>query len=204
MKRRSRRSTASSTLIFSVPATWLRKPSSLYWGTNSMPDLPSFRDCVTSAALLPIDETTPKPVTTTRFMVSARRGGNRCCVLEQADLQAGDLVGLLAVGVHEAVGDAHDQLAQDHALEMDVIGELAHRRYDHAGELDLPDAERPAAAGGLHPAQEEAQQLPQRVERQAARHHRVALEMTGEEPEVRLDVELGHHLALAELAASVG
>src|SRR5262247_1048814 len=124
MKRRRRRSTISSTFILSVPATWLRKPSSLYCGTNSMPDLPSRNDLVTSAALLPIEDTTPRPVTTTRFMLSARCCGYRGCVLEQADLQAGDLVDLLAVGVHQAVGDAQDQLAQDHALEMDMVGEL--------------------------------------------------------------------------------
>src|SRR4029453_1328660 len=102
MKRRRRRSTISSTFIFSVPATWLRKPSSLYCGTNSMPDLPSRNDLVTSATLLPIEETTPRPVTTTRFILSARCGGNGGGVLEQADLQAGDLVNLLAVGVNEA------------------------------------------------------------------------------------------------------
>ena len=39
---------------------------------------------------------------------------------------------------------------------------------------------------------------------QAARHHRIALEVAGEEPEVGLDVELGHDLALAVLAAGVG
>src|SRR5256885_9408865 len=50
MKRRRRRSTISSTFILIVPATWLRKPSSLYCGTNSMPDLPSFSDFVTSTA----------------------------------------------------------------------------------------------------------------------------------------------------------
>src|SRR5262249_22519501 len=33
--------------------------------------------------------------------------------------------------------------------------------------------------------------------------HRVALEMAGEEPELGLDVELGHDLALAELATAV-
>src|SRR6266545_1802152 len=204
MKRRRRRSTISSTFIFSVPATWLRKPSSLYCGTNSMPDLPSRRDFVTSAALLPIEETIPKPVTTTRFMLSAR-----CCrgfdgVLEQADLQAGGLVDRVAVGMHEAVGDAQDQLAQHYALEMHMEGQLLHRWHDHAGELDLADTQRAAAAGGLHPAQEEAQALPQGVQRQAARHHRVALEMAVEEPEVRLDIELGHDLAFAVLAPGLG
>src|SRR3990167_9530930 len=201
MKRMRRRSTSSSTLSFSVPATWLRKPSSLYCGTNSMPDLPSFSDFVTSAALLPIGETIPRPVTTTRFMSAGRRGGRR--VLEEADLEATDLVDRLAIGGHEAVGDAQDQLAQNHALQMHMIGELAHRGHDHAGELDLAHAQRPATARCLHPAEEEAQHLPQRVERQAHWHHRIALEVAGEEPEVRLDVELGHDLALAELAAGV-
>src|SRR6478735_11673928 len=116
MKRMRRRSTRSSTLSFSVPATWLRKPSSLYCGTNSMPDLPSLRDCVTSAALLPIGETMPRPVTTTRFM--SARGSGRRRVLEEADLQAGDLVDLLAVGLDEAVADAEHELAQHHALQV--------------------------------------------------------------------------------------
>src|SRR5712671_4153554 len=120
MKRRRRRSTSSSTFILSVPATWLRKPSSLYCGTNSMPDLPSFSDLVTSTALLPIEDTIPKPVTTTRFISGCRGGGRR--VLEQADFQAADFVDLLAVGINEAIGNAQYQLAQDHALEMHVVG----------------------------------------------------------------------------------
>src|SRR5450631_2109903 len=201
MKRRSRRSTSASTLILRVPATWLRKPSSLYCGTNSMPDLPSRSERVTSAALLPIEETTPRPVTTTRFMSAGRRGDGR--ILDQPDLEAAHFVDLLAVGMNVAVGDAQRELAQHHALEVDMVGELAHRRYDHAGELDLADAQRPAASGRLHPAQEKAEKLPQRVERQAARHHRIALEMAGEEPKVRLHVELGHDLALAIAAALV-
>src|SRR5581483_3090883 len=123
---------------FRVPATWLRKPSSLYCGTNSMPDFPSFSDCVTSAALLPIEETTPRPVTTTRFMSACCRcGGGRRAVLEQADLHVGDLERGRLVGGHEAVGDAHHQAAQDHALHVHMIGELAHRGHDHAGELDF-------------------------------------------------------------------
>src|SRR5947207_4730370 len=177
MKRISRRSISSSTFSFRVPATWLRKPSSLYCGMNSMPDLPSRSDCVTSAALLPIEDTTPKPVTTTRRM-SARRGGRRR-VLEQADLEAAHFVDRLAVRMDEAVGDAQHQLAQDHALQMHVISELLDGRHDHACELDLADAQRPAAARRPLPAEEEAERLPERVQRQAAGHHRVALEMAG-------------------------
>src|SRR6516164_7306550 len=116
MKRRRRRSTIASTFILIVPATWLRKPSSLYCGTNSMPDLPSFSDWVTSAALLPSEETTPRPVTTTRFMGSGRRSG-RPDVLGQADPHVERLVDRASIRLHEAVGDAHDQAAQDHALQ---------------------------------------------------------------------------------------
>src|SRR6188768_2683557 len=142
MKRIRRRSIRSSGLSLRVPATWLRKPSSLYCGTNSMPDLPSFRDCVTSAALLPIDETIPSPVTTTRFISADHRRGHR--ILEQPDLEAVGLVDRVAVRMDEAVGDAQHQFAQDHALQMHVIGELLDGRHDHARELDLADAECPA------------------------------------------------------------
>src|SRR4029077_13148133 len=107
MKRRRRRSTSSSTFILSVPATWLRKPRSLYCGTNSMPDLPSFSDLVTSPALLPSEETMPKPVTTTRLMSARGRGWSD--VLRQPDSHVERLVYRVAVGVHEAVGDAHHQ-----------------------------------------------------------------------------------------------
>src|SRR3978361_2126594 len=51
-----------------MPATWLRKP----WLTKSservMPDLASRRVARTSWLLLPMDETMPIPVTTTRLM----------------------------------------------------------------------------------------------------------------------------------------
>src|SRR3954469_20011242 len=129
MNRIRRRSARSSGLSFRVPATWLRKPSSLYCGTNSMPDLPSFSDCVTSAALLPIEDTTPKPVTTTLFMSAGCR--RRRGVLEQPNLKAAHFVDRVVVRTDEAVGDAQHQLAQDHALEMHVIGEFPDGRYDH-------------------------------------------------------------------------
>src|SRR4051812_22309535 len=128
MKRMRRRSTSSSTLSLSVPATWLRKPSSRYCGRNSMPDFPAFSDAVTSAALLPIEETTPRPVTTTRFIGSGRRAGGHG-VLGQADLHVEGLVGRNAVGGDEAVGHAHHQTAQDHALHMDVVGKFLDGRH---------------------------------------------------------------------------
>ena len=59
------------------------------------------------------------------------------------------------------------------------------------------DAERAAAARRAEPAEMEADHLPQRVEAEAAGHHRVALEVAGEEPEVGLDVQLGLDAAQA-------
>src|SRR5262245_30517616 len=129
MKRRRRRSTASSTLSLRVPAIWLRKPSSLYCGTNSMPDFPSRSERVTSAALLPIDDTIPRPVTTTRRMSACRRRGERRRVLDQTDLQTQGLVDLLAIGIDEAIRDTEYQLAQDHPLQMHMEGELANGRH---------------------------------------------------------------------------
>jgi hypothetical protein len=167
-----------------------------------MPDLPSFNDFVTSAALLPIEETIPRPVTTTRPMTACRRGGRR--FLREADFHVEGFVGRLAVGLHEAVGDSHDQPAQDHPFEVHVVGELADAGDDHAGQLDLAHAKCPAAARRLHPSQEEAQHLPHGIEAQASRHHRVTLEMASEKPEVWLHVELGNDLALAVLAAGFG
>src|SRR5690554_5698536 len=122
MKRRSRRSTSWSTSSLIVPATWLRKPSSRYCGTNSIPDLPSRNAQVTSPALLPIDETTPRPVTTTRRMSACRRRRRRR--LEQPDLEIIGLVDRLAVGQQDAVGDPHHELAEDHALGMEVVRHL--------------------------------------------------------------------------------
>ena len=64
-----------------------------------------------------------------------------------------------------------------------------------------PRPERAALAGRAEPAEEEAEQLPQRIEAEAAGHHRIALEVAGEEPEVGLEIEHGAHQALAVFAA---
>ena len=74
------------------------------------------------------------------------------------------------------------QLAQDHALQVDDVLHGLGGRHHHAGELDLAHAQRAALAGRAEPAEEEAGQLPQRVEAQAARHDGIALEVAGEEP----------------------
>jgi hypothetical protein len=70
-------------------------------------------------------------------------------------------------------------------------------RQHLTGELDVADTERTTATRQALPRQEEAGELPQGIEPEATRHHRVVLEVAVEEPEVRLDVERRAHDALA-------
>src|ERR1700721_1977838 len=67
-KRMARRSTDSLASSVGAPCTWQRKPSSAYLSARTMPDLASRSDASTSCVLLPMDETMPIPVTTTRFI----------------------------------------------------------------------------------------------------------------------------------------
>ena len=151
-----------------------------------MPDLPSFRDCVTSAALLPIEETIPRPVTTTLFMALGRCPG-RCRVLGEADLHVGRFISKNAVGGDEAVSHAHHEAAQDHALHVDVIGELLYGGRDHAVAIEKRsgedpeqhDAPRPAPRLGLPRHQREQRQARREVER-LLRASREALEQRAE------------------------
>ena len=53
-----------------APCTWQRKPSSAYSSAREMPDLASRRLARTSCVLLPMDETMPIPVTTTRLIAA--------------------------------------------------------------------------------------------------------------------------------------
>ena len=54
-----------------APCTWQRKPSSAYSSAREMPDFASRRLASTSWVLLPMDETMPIPVTTTRLMIAS-------------------------------------------------------------------------------------------------------------------------------------
>src|SRR3546814_15098327 len=65
----------------------------------------------------------------------------------------------------------------------------------------LSHAQRAPAPGFAQPGQVETGELPHRVHAQAAGHHRIALEVAIEEPQVRTYVHLGADLALAERAA---
>ena len=93
-----------------------------------------------------------------------------------------------------ALNKALTAVARQHVMKEQLTDE------DLAGH-DLTDAERAALAGGAGPAEEKPDQLPHGVQAQAARHHRIALEMAFEKPEIGMDVELSHHLALAGIPA---
>src|SRR6185436_2199890 len=99
-----------------------------------------------------------------------------------------------------AVGDAEDELRAHHPLDFEAIDHVLHGRQHLAGKLELAQTKRPPLARRAEPAEEKTEQLPQRVEAEAARHHRIALEMAGEEPEVGFDLEHRPYQPLAVLA----
>src|ERR1051325_906969 len=216
----ARRSTTSSGSSRGAPCTWERKPSSAYLSARTMPDLASRRLASTSCVLLPMDETMPIPVTTTRLMpassASHRRAAGRQSqrsgparlqhrlLTEQPDLEIERTVDHRAVGGKPAVGDAEHELRSHHPLDVEAVHDLLHRRQHLAGKLEFAEPERATLAGRAEPAEEKAEQLPQRVEAEAAGHHRVALEVARKKPKVRLHVELGAHQALAVLPALFG
>ena len=87
-----------------------------------------------------------------------------------------------AASLHFAIGDAHDQLAGNDAFEVNTIGYLL-RGWQHlAGELDFTDAQRAAFAFATQPTEVETDQLPHRIQAQAARHDRIADKVATEEP----------------------
>src|SRR5437868_3629800 len=166
-----------------------------------MPDLASRNAATTSCALLPMLETMPIPVTTTRRMLLVSSGLRR---LEKADAQIRCGIDGLAIGFEKPISNSDIELPQDHALEVDDIFDLADGRQHHAGQFDFSDAEGSPLSGGTEPAQEEAEHLPQGIEAKAARHHRVTRKMAVEEPQVGFDIELGNDFAFAIFAAFFG
>src|SRR4029078_829110 len=92
-------------------------------------------------------------------------------------------------------------LGAHHPLDFEAIDHVLHGRQHLAGELELAQTQRPALARRAEPAKEKAQQLPERIKAEAAWHHRIALEVAGEEPEVRPYIEHRAHQALTVLAA---
>src|SRR5215831_9983820 len=178
-----------------------------------MPDLASRRLARTSWVLLPIDETMPIPVTTTRLMHASSRCAERApltpstsarlhhFVAEQTDLEVHRPIDDRAVRREPTVGDAEHELAAHDPLDVDAVDHVLDRGKNLAGEFEFTQSERAPLTGGAQPAQEEAEQLPERIEAEAAGHDRIALEMAGEEPQVRLELEHGADQAFAVFAA---
>jgi hypothetical protein len=67
-KRMARRSISAAGSSVGAPQTWQRKPCSAKESEKLMPDLASCSEACTSLALLPIDDTMPRPETTTRLI----------------------------------------------------------------------------------------------------------------------------------------
>src|ERR1043166_689082 len=183
-----------------------------------MPDFASYRLASTSWVLFPIDETMPIPVMTTRLMIAsslpchvfrcgrqsatvlirpARASGSRMHRGARSDPEILRAVDNLAVSGKPPVGNAERELRAHHALDVDVVHNLADVRQHLAEQLQFAYSQRPARPLGTAPDQEEPDHLPERVEAETAGHHRIALEMATEEPEVRIDIQFGAHQALA-------
>src|SRR5690348_16748824 len=107
MKRVVRRSSTSNGSSFGAPCTWQRKPSSAYSGAKEIPGRAALRLSSTSATLLPMEDTMPMPVTTTRLiltsLIAVVRHGPLSDLGEQADAQVLGLVDDLAIGLHQAI-----------------------------------------------------------------------------------------------------
>src|SRR3954453_310369 len=203
MARRSMTPAASS---FGAPCTWERKPSSAYFPECVIPDFASWRLASTSWVLFPMDETMPIPVMTTRLMIASpfgcffalcvgsRQGG---ALLEQPDLQVLGAIDNVAVHGKPPVGDTKHQLCAHHALDVDVVHNLADVRQHLTGEFQFAEPQGPAAPPAADPPEIEADHLPKCIQAEAAGPHRVVLEMTAEKPQVRLHVEFGTDQPLA-------
>src|SRR6478752_6740306 len=196
-----------------------------------MPDLASRRLARTSCVLLPMDETMPIPVTTTRRIVvlpfkthrglllirpqigrlrhfrKAPRAGSSparlqsLVLLEQADLQIAGAVNDSAVRREPTVGNTQHQLRSHDTLDIDTVDHLLDGRQHLARKFQFAQAERPALARCAKPSKKKSDHLPQRIETKASRHHRITLEVAKEKPEVRLYVEFGADHPFAMCAA---
>src|SRR5271168_2476783 len=125
-------------------------------------------------------------------------------VAEQADLEIERAVDNRSIRRQPAVGYPQHQLRAHDPLDVDAIDHFLDRGLNLAGKLYFAEPERAALALTAGPAEEETDQLPQGVEAEAARHHRITLEMTRKKPQVRLHIELGAGEALAVPAALFG
>src|SRR5690606_38778842 len=192
MKRRALRSMCSETSRSMLPLTWLRSPISRNFSLKRIPERPARNESSTASRLLPMQEITPSPVMTARRPLLAmsetvRRG-------EEADPQVLGGVDLSSVHRHGAVRDREGELACHEPFHVEIVGDEPRGRQNLAGELHVTHSESTSASLVTGPHQEKADELPQRVQAETSRHHRVALEVALEEPEVGMHVHLRHDL----------
>jgi hypothetical protein len=155
-----------------------------------------------------MDETIPIPETTTRLMplsiylnrLNATKAADRL-TYGTADAKVGRLVDGLAVGFQPAVADPEHQLGLHHALQIDPVFNQLDVRAAPCRRTSPRRRRVRAAAFAADPAQEEPEQLPERVKAEAPGHHGIALEVAGEEPEVRPDRELRADMTLSVIAS---
>src|SRR6201993_479078 len=121
----ARRSIAPSGSSVGAPCTWQRKPSSAYFSAREMPDLASRRLARTSWVLLPMDETMPIPVTTTRLMNAS--SASRC--VERALLPPST-----SARLHHFVAEQTD-LEVHRPLDVDAVDHVLDRGQNLAGEF---------------------------------------------------------------------
>src|SRR5262249_25282495 len=88
-----------------------------------------------------------------------------------------------------AVRNPEYEFGTHDTLDIDTVDDVLHRRQNLSGQLQFAQSQRATLAGRTEPAEEEAEQLPQRIKPEATGHHRVAFEMPREKPQVRLHVE---------------
>src|SRR4029450_10126911 len=100
-------------------------------------------------------------------------------IAEQADFQVHRPINDRAVCRKPAVGDAKHKLAAHDPFDVDAVDPLLDGGQDLTGKFQLAQPECASPARRSEPAQEEAEQLPQRIKAQAARHDRIAFEGGG-------------------------
>ena len=99
-------------------------------------------------------------------------------------------------------GAVREQATIDPAVDA-ILDKFCLRR-NHAFELHFSSRQRHPVARLAEPAKIKAGKLPHRIEPETSRHDRIANEMAGKEPEIRLDIELGADIALVVSAACLG
>src|ERR1700744_5098799 len=104
----------------------------------------------------------------------------RGVLLEQSDLQILRAIDNLAIHGKPAVRYAQPELHLHHALDIDVVHNLAYIRQHLTGKLQFAQSKRAAAAFAADPAEIKADHLPHRVEPKTTGHDRVVLEMAAE------------------------